>query len=342
MFRKHFDHPILSISSGINQHEILIVGGGGSSKTGVPNLLQFGTIDSDGVLKINKTEKFPQQASCITSHSTKRKTYAVIGVGSMIRLLNKRYVEINSFDTYMEKLLFRSLSISPKSNLLVAVDGDDILRLLQLPTMNQVDFTSDYTVQRATFVSNLENNNNKNDENLLILCASQSKIQLRKPEKGFPIVAESEVFKLEPKQVFAYDDLLYFTGISREKKSSLVVKLKYNKESNQIETLKIVTPLNNAIITDMSVNAKSIALGTAEGDVIFLDRFSLSRQMISYKVHDLPITSICSIDDFTVTGGMDSVVSVIKNHETSYKKYIFIFVCILAIVIGILLNFKNK
>lgn len=339
MYCMHFDHPILSVSPGLNEHEILIVGGGGSSRTGVPNLLQFGTINPDGILKINKTVKFPQQASCITSHSTKRKTYAVIGVGSTIRLLNKRYVEINSFDTHMEKLIFRSLSISPKSNLLVAVDGDDILRLFQLPTMKQVDFTSDYTVQRATFFNNSENNDS--EENLLILCASQSKIQLRKPENGFPIVAESEVFNLEPKQISAIDNLFYFTGISREKKSSLVVKLKYNIELNKIETLKIVN-FANTFITDMSVNSKSIILGTAEGDIIFLDRFSLNKQKTYSKVHSWSISSICSVDNFTVTGGMDSVVSVIKKKETSYTKYIFIFVCILVIVIGVLIHLRNK
>lgn len=339
MFRTHFNHPILSIYPGLNPHEILIAGGGGSSKTGVPNLLQICTVDSDGTLKINKTIKYTQQASCITSHFAKRKTYAVVGVGSNILLLNKRYSEINSFDTHMEKLLFRSLCISPRGNLLVAVDGDDILRLFQLPSMKQVYYTSDRTVQRATFVSSFKSEEG-DDDNLLILCASDSKVQLLKPEDKFPLVAESDVLKLEPKQISSFDDAIYFTGISREKKCSLVVKLKYDKELGKLETVKTAKPAN-ALITEMSVNSRSVVVGTSEGDVIFLDRFSLNKQMVSSKVHSFPITTICSIDDFTITGGIDSVVSVIKNKKPGYKKYIFIVVCILAILIGVLLNYQK-
>lgn len=326
----HLDHPIFSITPGFNEHEILIAGGGGSEKTGVPNTLRIGTLDSKGTITMKKTIEYDEQVTCISSRFLYRKNYLAIAVGSHIHLLDKLYRNIKSVDTKMTKALFKSLCISPEGRFLLAVDADFSLRLYTVPALKLKDFTSKGSVQRAVFIDISKPKDQDHDKDLRILCVSESKVQIRKAKVGFQIIAESEIFDLEPKQISIIDDLIYYTGLSKEKRKSFVIKLRYNKEKGIIETLSIATPLSS-VITTMTTTSSSVAVGTADGSIALLNRNSLKTIKVYSKLHEMPATSIAAVDRLLVTGGLDSALIVTQNKGKAPHTHMILFILIILL-----------
>ncbi|OHT04829.1 hypothetical protein TRFO_27621 [Tritrichomonas foetus] len=324
--------PVYSLSPGFNKGEILIAGGGGVSKSGLPNSLIFAKINDDGSFQTIATRKFEKQVTCVTARLAKKKTYAAVAVGSEIILMNRRYEPITTFDTHMQKFIFRSLDIAPTGHIMVAVDGDDSLRLFSLPSLKEIASTHENSVQRASFMTI--------DGNLYIACASQNKIQILKPESDLPLVAESEEFQLEPKEVKCVDNVIYFNGADKKKMCSSIIKLAFNGSPNLAE-LSNVTP-GAKMFTAMGVTSNSVLLATRDGDVVILNRFSLKISKIIPKVHTFIGSAITGVDNFVVSGSFDHSVVATEYHEVkqNFKKFIYLCVAVLllAVFIGISVN----
>ena len=323
--------PIYSLCPGFNKYELLVAGGGGSSRSGVPNALKFGQIGGDGRIKIIDTREFCEQVTCVASCHSKKKSYASYVVGSRIVLMNRRYEEITSYDTKMKKPIFRSLDFSPAGNMLVSVDGDDTLRLLSLPSMNEIASTRSDLVQRAEFIAM--------HKKAQIVCTMNKRICVFEADNQLSLVTESDEFDLTPKEIKVMNEIIYFLGVNEQKKTSAIVKLRYTGRS--LKVLKYTEPLK-AFITAMTVAQGSVIAATSTGKIVILNSNDLKKEKIIPKVHEFPVPAITTVNEFICSGSLDCSLCINVWQEKKNYKYLVVILAILIFinVIVIILNLK--
>ena len=227
-----------------------------------------------------------------------------------IMVLNNEYKKDQKVDETNNKKRIISLSIS--SDLLVYTDGFQ-LYLNNFPQLTEIYSSYKKAVKRAIFM--------KENNCTYILCITDSKIQLLDPFKKFTVIAESKHFDYELKDIIVIEDNAFLLTV-KEGKESFLFKLKF--KGNSIETLKNAYFSHDAFCS-MNATSTSILLGSNFGDIIILDRFSLRKKKTFFHVHNLPITSICIVDDFIITGSLDYNICLTKYVDSSNKKYNLIF-----------------
>lgn len=306
------DYPVLSVAPGRNSHEILIGGGSGSEKDGIFNYITYCEIDSSGKLVITKKDEYDDKITYITTCFYESKTYISFINNQKIIVLNNKNDQKHEIDN---KKRITSLSIS--SDLLIYTDDQFQLYLYNFPQLKKIYSCPKNVFKRAIFM--------KENNNTYILCISESKVKLLDPSKKFNVIAESKHFDFELKDLLVVENDIFIL-IVKERKQSFLIKMRH--EANTLKTLKKVSFAHDAFCS-MCSTSKLILLGNSFGDLIILDRFSLRKKKAFIHVHDLSITSICTVNDFIITGSLDYNVCVTHFVDKSNRKYNMMFAILL-------------
>lgn len=130
------DYPVFCISQSIQKDAVLVAGGGGKSKTGIPNTVSI--VKNNGKAReIVKKYDFDDAVSFIATDKVSQKFIAA-AVGKDVKLYDPKFRQLSSYDTGSEQLLFRSISFSSDGKKLVVVDGENSLHLLTVPGLRQI------------------------------------------------------------------------------------------------------------------------------------------------------------------------------------------------------------
>lgn len=327
------DYPVCSVTPGTNSHEVLIGGGGGRGNYGVPNHIAYGEIDSSGKLTITKKEKYDDIVRCLTTSFCNNRYYISFINGSDIIVLCKqdRTNPLKTISLTPEATKNASseantddekyfTSLSTLSNLLVCTDEKSKLYIYNFPKLIEICSSPENSFKKAKLIKSINNN-------ILILCISKSKVKLLKPTKKLRVVAESEYFNYDLKDVLAIENDIYLLMV-KERRQSFIVKLKHEKDS--LKTVKQVCCPHDAFCS-ICINNDLLLLGNSEGDLAIFDRHSLKKKKTFPRIHSISITSICVVDDFIVTGSLDNTACVTQYVDNSSRKtYVIILIFILV------------
>lgn len=96
-----------------------------------------------------------------------------------------------------------------------------------------------------------------NSNNTYILCISESKVKLLGSSKELPVIAESEHFDFDLKDILIVKNDIFFL-IVKDRKQSFLIKM--NFEANTLKTLKKVSFIHD-VFCSMYANSNIILLG---------------------------------------------------------------------------------
>jgi hypothetical protein len=306
---------------GFEPDTIYVGGGGGDSKTGVPNTIKVFKLQ-EGSLKLMETRTYEHVVSAIAICAS-RTRYIAIGHGSEMVLASRKFEKIGEFQTEMKKLFFRSLDFSFSGRKLLMVDGDDVFRLLAVPdcrVLGQSRFA------RAVF--------HEND----IIAAVFGSIQLLKSDSRLTKIAEIKCDNLNPRSLFSLGPDFFVSFVDGQRKSWL------KHFQVQKRKLELIREKNcEEFITALMGWKEGLSFCTNDGDVVVMNKQFKNARKVK-NVHGLPVTSAIKLGDFVATGGLDSCLMLTPLEVKSpviRKILIPIFLFLISILVFVLRN-KRK
>ncbi|EAY01030.1 hypothetical protein TVAG_295640 [Trichomonas vaginalis G3] len=321
-------YPAYSVSPGCLPKTVYIAGGGGKSKVGIDNSLKVAQLEKKGLQLVHKYD-FDDVVSMVT-YDTNGQKFIAAAIGPCIKLFDKKFHELSSFDTETTELLFRNIEFSPDSKKLIAIDGSNVIYLLSVPGLRllgksetSLSDTGKVLVQRGLFYKH-------KPDSYCILVANAKGIKMLEPNEHLDVIASTDDdFGCEPRNVSVYNDLITVCGNNVAERKCLIVQAQYKDDKLQIikrkEHIKI-------LITAAHSNEKEIALGTCNGDVHVLERNTLKQIYYRKEVHKSPITSITQIEDAVITSSIDRRSAVVRRPKGSLLPFgIFLMLLMLLI-----------
>jgi WD40 repeat protein len=307
--------PVHAVCRGWDANSIIAGGGGGTARTGVPNAFQVlkmsGQRLSPGVRK-----DVDDSITGLVAHRDDSRSSLAAAVGREVRLLDSKFDLLGSFDTGAQKPLFRALSFSPDGGLLAAVDGDDVLHLLTVPSLAELHSTP---AARAVFFKGL------------LATAHDGLVSLHEPTAEFTQVRASAALELTPRALVTDGELIFYAGYRANRRPRLIC---FN------ENLKFVWLINppGSVITALAVTAGALAAATVDGDVLIFNKKGGLVKFVK-QVHRIAVTSMAPIGPYVATGSLDSSVRLTKVAAT---RNWFWAVAGIVIVLAIVIRFFRK
>lgn len=196
------NYPIHTVCRGFDPDSVIAGGGGGTSKAGVPNCFQIFSI-RNGTLTHEEPILTDNCVTGLASYSNQDTKYLAVAVGPEIRLLDSSFAPIAKFDTHMEKFIFRGLTFSPDGTFLIAVDGDDRLRLFELPSLKELHTRP---ATRATFFREM------------VAFTVNDDVLLSEPTKEFTEIAAARGLGLTPRALQSDGESLFYAEYGPDRK----------------------------------------------------------------------------------------------------------------------------
>ncbi|KAH0792680.1 hypothetical protein GPJ56_003303 [Histomonas meleagridis] len=326
------DFPIHAMCKGFEDNTFLVCGGGGISfKSGIPNGINIIEIGENGNLNVKEKIRLENVVTGAAMYEGDEKKIIALAVGPKIKIYSKSFEkEEASYDTKMEKNLFRTLCFSPDGKLVLAVDADGKLSLLSMPDLKEIDTDSSKEYSRATFY--------KTQDSLYIAVAANSRIYLLEPKKGLSVVSESQEIDQSPRSIVSCENRLIYFALNQKNRQSTVFEFEY---SEGLKLIRSFQPISG-IINSIGIDDKTLAIATSKGDILTLNLPTLKRKKLSKGVHGEPVTSCLVFPDYIITSRIDQKIIATKNTNEPISLVFIMAVLVLILSVLVFLGKKNS
>jgi WD40 repeat protein len=302
-------YPIHALCRGFEPDSVFAGGGGGRSNTGVPNCFQSFSISND---RLTRDDPIPTD-DCVTglaSYSDADTKYLAAAVGPEIRLMDATFSVVGRFETGMAKPIFRGLVFNADGTLLLAVDGDDRLRLLTVPELKEIHSQE---ANRATFFRGQ------------VAAATSDAIVLYEATEEFKEVVSTKGIGLTPRALQSDGDFLFFAGHGGDRKSAIIC---FDAELKVV--WRRVPP--TTVVTCLAVTPNTVAAASTSGDVLIFNKKGGLVRCVR-RLHELAATSVAPIGRYVATGGLDSRLCLTEN--TAKVKMTWWLASVLVVILAI-------
>ena len=324
--------PVYSISNYNEEDSFLICGGGGKSKTGVPNMVCIVKIIENKIQLISK-KPFDDTVSRIAYDEENK--YIAATIGRDLIIFNEKFEEKSRYDLKSENILCKNIIFSIKDNLIAIVDADNKIHILNYPNLSLIslipsEINSINGKSYGTRISFF----NYNDLTVLIIVNEKGVKIINPKSEGKVLFTTINSFGFDPRGINIINERIIISGVNIIKKQSVIIEYLIN--DNKLISKRIIKPTQN-LLTSMNITNKTLSVSDCDGTLYILNQNSFGRIRLAKNIHNGPITSINSSKNFIITGSIDSTITITPNKAKSIQFFLLISLIILSLSILITL-----
>ena len=346
-------YPVFCVAKAHQENAVYVAGGGGSSKTGVPNAVCI--IKNVGDKReIVQKEEFNDVVSLIKFEENSKK-YIGACVGKEIKLFDTKFRELKSYDTNSENPLSRSIDFSSNGKKLLVIDADNAMHLLTVPGLRVIAKTEPFVnekskqplMTRAAFIripkiprkvelveeeDEADGDSKQQYEDAICIANSQS-LKLCLPNDELTEIFVKKNYGIEPRALYCKNGFVVVAGTRFSDRKSVIIKYKYH-EMKLIPVQMKEIPQKEGNTTSLAAGEKTFAIATSEGCIHVFDQVSLRTVAKHQKVHFAPITTLCECGEYYVTGSLDRFTQSVSNKkQRNVTALIFVFLLLITLTI---------